>query len=774
MKESIVALLLVLCYANVPVAYAQNNSPRSSPTPQNQPAPQKPLVTLRGRVVDAKSGEALGKVRVTTATEQNAITEDDGTFTLENLPVGQVDLYITTVNYGLVKKTLVLSEGSNAQALIALNEDAAALTETVTITSDPFHADEANAPSQQSLNKRELQSLSSVLIGDPLRAAQTLPGATANDDFRSEFSLRGATFDRIGIYLDDVITDNFVHTVQGGYPDTGSLSVINADTVDVVLLLSGAFPSPYGDRTAAILDVRTRDGNRVKPAGRIAASLSGLSATVDGPLAGGRGSYLFAGRKSYLGYLVRRINDENQFTNSPPILGFADFQGKALYDLTKRNQIGFSLIYGALNYDRNRDRDLLGLNTVFRGNSRNLLVNGHWTFTPNQRVFWQTRMFGLRTSFKNTNRDELMLEDGHRSQFGVRSDVNFQPQSSHRIETGLYLRRRRAENFSQRFFDPESPFAFGTFNQSATDEAYYVQNTWRNEPARVALTGGIRVEHSSLTGQTLVSPRGSLGWSVSNDWAVRAGVGRYHQFPDFEHKFGRLGNPNLPAQSATHYNASVERVFGTRMRVLAEVYDREDTSLFFGVSEPRQVGNQFTFVEFPFRTSLRGHARGVELTLQRRSANRLAGWISYAYSRTKLTDDQTGLSFVSDADQRHTVNVYGSYRFTDTWSLSGAWRYGSGQPIPGFFDKVGPFYFLASERNRERVPAFSRLDLRVNKAFLFTKWKLTVIGEVINVFNRENVRFAGFEAFDFSSGRVFGQLDRTLPILPSAGVVIEF
>ncbi|MGH9880712.1 MAG: TonB-dependent receptor plug domain-containing protein, partial [Pyrinomonadaceae bacterium] len=338
----------------------------------------------------------------------------------------------------------------------------------------------------------------------------------------------------------------------------------------------------------------------------------------------------------------------------------------------------------------------------------------------------------------------------------------------------LYLRSRRAENFSQRFFDVAFPFDVGGFNQSATDQAYYVQDTWRNERARLALTGGMRVEHSDLADQTLVSPRGALGWSVNKDWAIRAGAGRYHQFPDFEQKFGRLGNTNLLAESSTHYNASVERLFGARMRVLLELYDREDTNLFFALSEPLQVGSGFSFIEFPFRNSLRGHARGVELTLQRRSANNLAGWISYAYTHTKLTDDQTGLSFVSDADQRHTINVYGSYRFTDTWNLSGTWRYGSGQPIPGFFRKVGPFYFLASERNRERVPAFSRLDVHVSKAFLFTKWKLTVTGEVINAFNRENVRFSGFGPFDFSSGRVFGQLDRTLPILPSAGVVIEF
>jgi hypothetical protein len=41
------------------------------------------------------------------------------------------------------------------------------------------------------------------------------------------------------------------------------------------------------------------------------------------------------------------------------------------------------------------------------------------------------------------------------------------------------------------------------------------------------------------------------------------------------------------------------------------------------------------------------------------------------------------------------------------------------------------------------------------------------------VLNRSNVRYAGFDFFGFD-GRVFGQLDRELPILPSAGIVIEF
>jgi outer membrane cobalamin receptor len=762
MKSSLLLVLLLLALSPASI-HAQEPS-----------TPSQRFVTLRGRVVDARTGEPFAKVRViASGTDQTATTDDKGAFTLEKLPVGEIDLYITTVNSALVKKTITVKEGENTETVIALSADAAMLTEQVSVTSDAYEPAETNAPSGQTLNKRELQALSSVLLGDPIRAAQALPGATTNDDFRSEFAIRGAGFDRVGLFIDGVLTDNFVHTIQGGYPDTGSLSVINSDTVNSVALLSGASPSKYGNRSAAVLDVETREGNRVKPTGRVVASLSGLSGVVDGPIANGRGAYLFAARKSYVGYLIRKINDTNQFTNNPPVLEFADIQGKGLYDIATHNQIGFSIIYGELKFDRNRDRDQLGVNNVFRGNSANLLVNGHWAYTPDPRLFWQTRVFGLRTTFKNTNRDDAFLENGTRTQYGVRTDVAFLTHNSHRLEAGIYLRSIQVDSLTQRFFLFGGLLDFGSYKESGKEQGYYAQDTWSSERLGLTLTGGGRVEHSGVTGETVFSPRGSVAWAINKDWKIRAGAGRYYQFPDFEQVFGRLGNLALKSERATHSNASVERLFGDRIRLLAEVYDREDRNLFFTLSEPRFTGNFLDFREFPFQNSVNGHARGIELTVQRRSANRFAGWFSYAFARTQLTDARDGLSFVSDTDQRHTVNAYGGYRFNESWNLSGAWRYGSGPPVPGFYRQVGNDFFLTTQRNLTRLPYYSRLDVRLSKAFLFRNWKLTVTGEVINVLNRENVRYAGF--FNFASdGFAFGGLDRVLPILPSAGVVIEF
>jgi outer membrane cobalamin receptor len=733
---------------------------------------QERSIMLRGRVVDANTGEAMANVRIVAKlTDKTTITDTKGAFTLE-LPPGPQELYITTVTYGLVKKEI--NVGTDSTVEIALNEDAAALTEHVTIAPDPFESTRTTSTFEQTLNKRELQATSSILLSDPIRAAQTLPGVGSNDDFRSEFSVRGAGFDRVGVWLDGVLTDNFVHTVAGGYADTGSLSVINSDAVNSVSLLSGGSPANFGDRTAAVLDIDSRDGNRVKAAGRIAAALSGISGMIDGPISSEKGSYLLAARKSYTGYLVRRINDQNQFANNPPILGFADVQGKLIYDLSERNQLGISAIYGSFDYDRNRDRELLFVNSVFRGESRNFLLNAHWSFAPNPRVLWQTRFFAQKTNFKNVNRDELILNDGARSQFGIRSDVSFALPRSNRLEVGLYVRALDVNSLSQRFSFANVPFDFGSFDQNGTEQAYYAQDTWSKERWRLQFTGGLRVEHSEITSQTLNSPRASLAWSINEHWRVHAMVGRYYQFPDFEQVFGRLGSRSLRAERATNVSGGVEALLGDRVRLSVELFDREDANLFFSLAEPRLDGGLVSFVEFPFRNALDGHARGFELTLQRRSANKLAGWISYSYLRTKLTDSQTGLSFVADNDQRHLLHIYGSYRFTDTWNLSSVFRFGSGPPIPGFFRQVDSTYFLSNRRNEVRLPDYARLDVRISKAFLFNRWKLTVTGEVLNLLNRDNLRYAGFDGFDINTGRVFGQLDRVLPILPSVAAVIEF
>jgi hypothetical protein len=744
-------------------------------TSQAQAQQSKSGVALRGRVVDASTGEPIAKVKIiVSGASQSTSTDEHGEFTLPEHSDGEVELYITTIGYGLVRKTILIKAGEPVLIRIALGQEAATLTEQVMVTTGPFERIATGAASEQTLNKTELQTLSSVIAGDPLRATQSLPGVTASDDYRSEFAVRGLGFKHVGVYLDGVLTDNFVHTVEGNFPDTGSISVVNSDTINSVSLLSGAYPVNFGDRTAAVLNLETRQGNRLKVAGRVAASMSSTSGVFDGPFASGRGGWLISARKSYLGHLVHRISDANDNTNDS-IFDFSDLHGKAIYDVTPRHQLGLALVLGKFQFERNRPPDQLGANSVLHAETNNLLVNANWNYTPGPRLFTQTRVFYLRTSYSDTNPQNLNLEDGQRTQMGFRSDISFLARPAHRVEAGLYVRSLRADQLSRRFLfvSPLPSLNSDAFDHRGTEQSYYLQDTWHSERLGLSLTGGGRIERNGLTGETLISPRVSMGLGLGSNWGIRAGFGKYYQYPAFEQMFGRLGNPAIRAERATHYNLSLERTLGNRIRVLAEVYDREDANVLFSLSEPRVEGGFLNFTELPFRNALHGHARGIELTLQRRSANGLTGWASYSYAKTRLRDDRNNLSFVSDLDQRHTLNVYTGYRFTETFNLNGQWRYGSGYPIPGFYRLNGSTLFLASERNLVKLPDYRRLDVRASKAFLFKKWKLTLTGEVLNVLNRDNFRYGGFDEFR-ANGAVIGGLDKQLPRLPSAGVVLEF
>ena len=100
-----------------------------------------------------------------------------------------------------------------------------------------------------------------------------------------------------------------MHTVQG-VPDSGSTVMINSETLGAVSLLPGSYPQRTGRRLGAEVDLTTRDGSR--DGFRARAGLSGTSATMlaEGPVGGGRGSWLVSARHSYLDLLVKPLDDE--------------------------------------------------------------------------------------------------------------------------------------------------------------------------------------------------------------------------------------------------------------------------------------------------------------------------------------------------------------------------------------------------------------------------------------------------------------------------------
>jgi hypothetical protein len=223
--------------------------------------------------------------------------------------------------------------------------------------------------------------------------------------------------------------------------------------------------------------------------------------------------------------------------------------------------------------------------------------------------------------------------------------------------------------------------------------------------------------------------------------------------------------------------AGYEQILGEKTRVRFEFYDKEESSLLRSRDSLfRLVDGKVTppDINFHYDNALRGSSRGFDIMLQRRSANRLAGWVSYSFAHSRRRDLVTLEKYPNEFEQRHTVNIYGSYRFSASWNLSAKARFGSGFPYPGYFEARGDYYYLSTERNQERLPYYGRVDFRVNKAFFASWGKISLYLELLNAANRENIRFDQITSVNPTTRRIFYSKDTLFPILPTAGFAVEF
>jgi hypothetical protein len=71
--------------------------------------------------------------------------------------------------------------------------------------------------------------------------------------------------------------------------------------------------------------------------------------------------------------------------------------------------------------------------------------------------------------------------------------------------------------------------------------------------------------------------------------------------------------------------------------------------------------------------------------------------------------------------------------------------------------------------NNERLPLYHALDLRIDKAWQFSAWKLSAYLDVQNAYNSQNVEGIVY-SFDFTNR----QYVTGIPFLPSIGLRGEF
>jgi hypothetical protein len=104
--------------------------------------------------------------------------------------------------------------------------------------------------------------------------------------------------------------------------------------------------------------------------------------------------------------------------------------------------------------------------------------------------------------------------------------------------------------------------------------------------------------------------------------------------------------------------------------------------------------------------------------------------------------------------------------------VSGKLRVGSNFPLPGYFAGDVDTLALAAARNVVRLPAYARLDVRVNRVVTYQRRRLTLFVEVLNALARRNV--GPTDGSVRTDGTLRGFTESLFPFVPSIGFVFEF
>lgn len=729
---------------------------------------------VKGVVVDAKTNAPITDAKIS-ITEASLTTKTDanGRFEFAHVAPGEYSLTVSTIGYIFVKRKIVVADAT-LELTIPLAEGTGTYQETVTVSDESATRPKAiGVNSQYDLGSAALADLRGVAADDPMRAIQALPGVSTGDDFQASFSVRGSAFRHVGIVIDGIPNEFMLHAIRGT-SETGSVSMINTDILSHVSLMSGAQPRPDGDWLGATVQFDVREGSRDRFGIRAAVSGTSSSGVFEGPIGRNhRGSWLVSVRRSYLDWLVRKIEPDVDST-----IGFTDAQAKLVYDLSQRQQLHLLMVAGDADYHEANPGLTNGLASA---NSRNLLGAVAWRYVRERLVLTQ-RLSVIVADFANRGLVGQRLADGDTQQVVWRGDALMPLGHGWTLEGGARYESLHATETLRTFTATGPNTVKVRFERSGSTSpntaAGWGQVSWRTEHS--GLTAGVRATDRSTSAEGAVLPW-VLAEHTFGHTTLRGGVGRSAQYQDpmlVATALVAVAPSDTVPETALSYDFGIDQPINKTTGVQVNLFYRREHDVLRLAGEDRIdpiTGQRIVQTTFPvFSPTLDGTSQGAEFVVMRRAAGGLSGWVSYSWARTHYRDTLTGESFGGDFDQRHTFNVFAQQRLSYRLTVSTKLRIGSNVPLVGYFEgtTVPEDLTLSITRNDVRLPMYARLDVRANRTFTFKRSRMTLFVEVMNLIGRDNLRQTD------GSIRVnldaVGFVDRLLPRVPSAGLLFEF
>ncbi|MBO6573943.1 MAG: TonB-dependent receptor [Rhodothermales bacterium] len=737
--------------------------------------------TISGVITDATNGETLiganvHAVTAGTGTAANAY----GFYSLTLDAADSTTLAFTFVGFEPQVKKVYLNR--DVRLNVALQPGAGLLDEVV-VSAEALVEDNVRTTRMSVVDVpiRYVEQLPALLgEQDVLKVIQLLPGVQQAQEGTTGYHVRGGNADQNLVELDEATVYNPSHLF-------GLFSAFNSRALNNVELVKGGFPAQYGGRLSSILRVSMRDGNRQEFEGQAGVGIVSSHATIEGPLAKGKASYILSGRRSYLDLLIRPFQKDRVYY-------FYDLNGKLNYSAGENDRIYLSGFRGR---DHAEYLDASGTGYGIRfGNSTGTL---RWNHIFGPRLFSNVSLVSNEYFIRvNTIQGQFYSQNySGINDLTAKAVLEFYPAPRHNIRIGGTTTRHVFMSTGTGGQLPTGHVVAGIDagqipERKVHESAVFIQDDWDSN-GRFGLSAGLRIPWYSGddTTYSAIEPRLAVRLSLTERSSFKASFTRMNQFvhlvpsttaslpTDIWTPASRAARPQEATQYAFgyfrnfregRYEASLE---GYYKEMRNQVLFREGTQIL----AYQDIDRQLTFG--------RGWSYGAELFVKRR-AGKLSGWLSYtlSWTRQRFPALNRGEVFPFRYDRRHNVSAAATYELPGKWSLSGAFVFQSGPaatlPVGRVHVSLGGelyegLFYDYEQVNNFRMPNYHRLDVSATRTIASPRWfdeGELVIG-AYNAYSRLNPYYVYLD-LDIKTGEPVAKQVALLPIVPSISYNVRF
>ena len=724
-----------------------------------------PTHRIKGTVIDKASRQPLEFINVLVlGLGRGGVTDAEGHFNIGEVPPGIYRLQASAVGYKTILTPEYIVSTKDLTIQIETEENLTEL-EGVTVTASPFRRDPESPVGLRIIGLQEIEK-SPGANRDISRIVQSYPGvAFSPAGYRNDLIVRGGSPSENRFYLDGVKIPNINHfSTQGA--SGGPVGIINADLIREVNFYTGAFPTDRGNAMSSVLDFKLRDGDMERNSLKATLGASEVSLASNGHI-GKKTSYLVSVRQSYLQFLFDMLG-------LPFLPTFTDAQFKLKTRFNANNELTILGLGGIDNMKLNTKLDgekaeyILSYLPKIQQETFTLgAVYRHYAGIHVQSVVVSHSYLNNRNT-KYLNNDESSADNLSLKLRSVEQETKFRIKNTStfgnwKINFGANLDYSQYTNttFQRVYIDEGRTFdyhtylgmwrwgIFGTINYATTDERFTASLGVRTDANN--FSSGMKGMGDQL------SPRLSLSYRLTDGLYLSGNAGLYYQLPPytglgFKDNNGAWVNKYLRYMSVSQESLGLSWHPGNTFELSAEGFYKQYDKIPFSIADGIPLackGNDYGVIgNEALSSTAQGRAYGIEILMKWLIAKKLNLASSFTLFKSEYRNNKQSEYIASAWDNRYIFNMSGTYNFPHNWSLGMKISCIGGAPYTPYdveksslvtaWNAQGRPYYDYTKYNTGRLPAFSQLDVRVDKTFYL---KRCMLGFYIDLQNVTNSKF---------------------------------